>query len=58
MILDSFFDLGPATFGFTVARSYAEFSSEAFKGQDTSPNRGHDGPRFDAPAQANLFKVF
>jgi len=32
MIADSLFDLRPAPLGLTVTRSYAQFSSQSFKG--------------------------
>ena len=55
MILDSFFNLGPAAFGSTIARSHADFSSQGLKGQRTFPDSGHNGSRLDVSAQANLF---
>jgi hypothetical protein len=55
MIPDSFFDLGPAAFGFAIARSHADFFSQGFKGQRTFLNRGHDGSRLDVSANTNLF---
>jgi hypothetical protein len=58
MALDPIFDLGPAAFGFAVARSHTEFSSQTLKSQSSIPNSGHNGPRLDASAQANLFQVF
>ena len=58
MIADSLFDLRPAPLGLTVTRSYAQFSSQSFKGQRASANCGHDSSRLDASAQANLSQVF